>query len=207
MVDPTADVMVPDPSFMDDYDTGGDYTPPPQPKVIEGGRTKYVKFTATAPDLPGIQLKDANGKWLKTREGWLKAVVKDIKLTESGYVIQQTHFSTAQYNKFKDGQKTGEKRNASPAVDYLRGHGDKASGLVQPEDYQVHFEATANRNFEVTIDWNAFDNETQQDVARKWEEFPDDPANPGKKLPYIERNGKRFWARASIKRVVDAVQD
>lgn len=198
--------MIPDPSFMDDYDTGGDYTPPPQAKVIEGGRTKYVKFVATAPDSAGIKLTDEQGKWLKTREGWLKAVVKGIKL-QNGYEIRETHFSTAQYNKFKDGQKTGEKRNASPAVDYLRGHGDAASGLKDPSDYQMHFDATANRNFEVTIDWSAYDSETQSDVAKKWEEFPDDPANPGQKLPYIDRGGKRFWARASIKRVVDAVNE
>jgi hypothetical protein len=206
MADPTNldDVKVPDASFMDDYDTGGEYIPPPQAKTIEKGRPRFVQFEAQAPNYDAIKLKDAEGKWLKTRDGYLKAILEGIKLVESGYTIQQTHVGTAQYKKYKAGQPTGEMRNASPFMDYLRAHGIDLKPSAASE-YEEYARATADRSFKVTIDWNAYDKDSQTDVAEKWEEFPDDPANPGQKLPYIEKDGKRFWARASIKRFVSAI--
>jgi hypothetical protein len=224
MVDPTAidDVKVPGTEFMDDYDTGGDFTPPPQPKEIVNGRPRYIQFSAQAPGEGKIKLRDENGKFLKTREGFLKAVVEEIKLVESGYVIGQTHIGTGQYKKYdnKTKQPTGELRNASPALDYLRAHGIDSKPATADE-YESLFKATGDRQFLITGDWSAYDKDTQSDVASKWEEFPDEYAKDGvvcegtvegavktgRKLPFIEKNGKRFWARLQVKRYVSQVEE
>lgn len=208
MVDPaTLTVKVPDPGFMENYDTGRDFTPPPQPKTLTpGGKPKYVQFVAQAPGVGKIKLRDANGSFLTTREGYLKAVIEEIALVESGHKLGQTHIGTGQYKKYVKGVPTGELRNASPAQDYLRSHGIDARPS-DPEQYEALFEATADRQFLVTGDWSAYDSENQVDVAEKWEDFPDDPAVPGTKIPFIEKNGKRFWARFQIKRYVSAVPE
>jgi hypothetical protein len=221
--DPTGlDVRVPNPEFMDNYDTGAsEFVPPPQPKEIQpNGRPKYFQFVAQAPTLDKISTKDKDGKVLTTKEGWLKAVIEGIKLVESGYTFGQTHIGTGQYKKYdrKTNQPTGEFRNASPAIDYFHAHGIELKPSTV-EEYQEYFQATAERQFQVTTDWSAYDKDTQSDVASKWEDFPDastdleafgkfypgqDPT--GKKLPYVERAGKRFWARAQIKRYVSVVE-
>lgn len=218
MADPTGlDVKVPGNEFMDNYDTGqSDFVPPPQPKTVTGSKVKYVQFIAQVPPASGIKLRDENGRFLTTRDGYLKAVIDGITLVESGYKIGQTHIGTGQYRKYdrKTGQPTGELRNASPAMDYFRGHGIDAKPN-SAEEYEQLFTATADRQFQITADWSAYDKDSQSDVAGKWEEFPDastdveafsrlypgvDPA--GKKLPFIEKNGKRFWARLQVKRYV-----
>lgn len=231
MADPTGlDVKVPSPEFMDNYDTGqSDFVPPPQPKQIVNGRPKYFQFVAQAPSVDKISTKDANGKPLVTKEGYLKAVIDGIKLVDSGYTFGQTHIGTGQYKKYdrKTNQPTGELRNASPAIDYFHAHGIEVKP-ASVEEYREYFEATADRQFQVTADWSAYDKDAQADVASKWEDFPNadsdeligedkarevfarlypgqDPV--GKKLPFVERGGKRFWARAQIKRYVSVVAD
>lgn len=225
--DPTAlDVKIPGTEFMDNYDSGGEFTPPPTPKVPAkgAGKPSYIKFLAQAPDVEKIKLRDANNKPLTTHEGYLKAVITDIKLVESGYVVGQTHVGTGQYKKYdrKTGQPTGELRNASPALDYLHSHGIDAKP-ASVEDYESYFQATSNRQFQVTGDWSAYDSDSKEDVAKKWEDFPaadaddaskaefarfypgEDPT--GKRLPYIEKGGKRFWARLGVKRYVSALEN
>lgn len=211
MVNPVEDVKIPDPSFMDDYDFGGDYTPPPQPKVLDDkGRPRYIKFVAIAPNASKINLRK-DGKWLTTREGLLKAVIEGIKLVDSGYEFKETHIGTGQYKKYKNGQPTGESRNASPALDYLHAHGisSKTMAFNSATAYEEAFKATENRQFEVTGDWGAYDSDTKQDVASKWEDFPmvlDAEGKPtGERQPFIEKDGKRFWARMQIKRYVSTV--
>lgn len=224
MTDPTNDaLLVPDPSFMDDYDFGGSFTPPPQAKEPDPkrpGKMRYRTFLMQAPTLSDIltrQDEQGNpikpgggtaGRFLrtKTQQPSLKAILLNVKLVESGYEVGQTHLSAAQFNKYgKDGQPTGEKRNASQAIEYFHAHGIDARPAT-PDDYETFFQATADREFEGRIQWSAYDKDTQSDVASKYEDFPDDPENPGQKLPYVEKNGKRFWARASVQGFVSKVE-
>lgn len=214
MTDPTNDqLLVPDPSFMDDYDFGGQYTPPPQAKVPDPkrpGKFIYNIFVAQAPELKNIQTRDDQGRFLRTKpqngkNPSLKMILRDIKLVESGYLVQQTHVSAAQYQKYKNGQPTGELRNASQFLDYLHSHGIDVKPAT-PDEYEAYAQATADRQFEVRGNWSAYDKDSQSDVASSWEDFPDDPDNPGQKLPYIERDGKRFWARLSITGFVNKVE-
>ena len=64
---------------------------------------------------------------------------------------------------------------------------------------------TAGITCKVPIDWEAYDSDAQTTIADKWEQFPEDPDQPGQRQPFIERDGKRFWARAGVKRFVDQV--
>lgn len=202
--DPTDAPKIPGTEFMDSYDVGGEYVPPPQPKVMENGKAKYIAFTAMAPPAEKIKVRDANDKPLMTQDKYFKAIIEGIKLEGSGYEISQSHIGTAQYKKYKGGQPTGELRNASPALDYLHAHGIDARPATV-EEYENLFKATADRQFQLTGEWSAWDKDAQTDVATKWEDFPEDPANPGQRLPYIERGGKRYWARLSVKRWVSAL--
>lgn len=216
------DVKVPDPAFMDDYDTGGAYVEPPQPKIEVPGksRAQYLKLTGQAPSEAKIKTREADGKtFLKTREGYFKAIIEGITLpNDGGYEIGQTHLSSAQYRKFKGGQPTGELRNASPFLDYLHAHAIDMKP-ANPEEYETYIKATADRQFQFTGDWNAWDKDTQSDVAEKWEDFPMlyeapdgtfsiDPTKgkaTGRRQPFIEKNGKRFWARLQVKQWISAL--
>jgi len=211
MIDPTNDqLLVPDPSFMDDYDFGGQYTPPPQAKVKdEKGRLRYVEMTARAPKFEDIQTRDEQGRYLRTNAQppatpSLKAILKNVTLIESNYQVQQTHLSASLYRKFKNGQPTGETRNASQFIDYLHSQGIEAKPAT-PDQYEEFVKATAEGEFRCRINWSAYDKDSKSSVAEKWEDFPDDPENPGSKLPFIEKDGKRFWARASIQGFVSAI--
>lgn len=225
----TMDVKIPSPEFMDDYDTGARYVPPPQPKEWVdgkvGGKTKFVTFVAQAPSVDNIKTKDDQGQPLKTADGYFKGVLFGVTLPNNGnYEVQQTHIGTAQYKQYD--RKTnkpieGKFRNASPALDYFRAFGIE-SKPTEVSQYVDLFEATAGRQAEIQGDWSAYDSEQKTDVARKWEDFPDEYVNEngavvasdapgarksGRKQPFIERNGKRFWARFGIKRWISTVEE
>jgi len=219
MTNPTGmDLKIPDAAFFDDYDTG-QFVPPPQAKQLnERGRPQYIEYAFTAPGPQNITLRDANGQWLQTQDGFLKAIVKEGKL-ETGYEIGQIHIGTKQYQKRdKEGNVVGQ-RNSSPAGDYFRAFNLQVRP-TSAEEYESYFQMTANQPARVTIDWSAYDAENKQNVADSWDEFPKiselnpeseeyqryfDATNPEARLPYIERNGKRFWARAGVKRWVSSV--
>lgn len=227
MSDPTmTDVKVPGTEWMSNYDTGrSDFIAPPQAKeVLPNGKVVFTKFLVQAPGDAGVKVRGPEGNWLKTADGYLKIVVDGAKLVDSGYVLKETHIGTAQYKKYgKDRQPTGELRNASPALDYFHAFGiDLQPGSA--EDYETYARATVDRQAQVTIDWSAWDNDAKQTVADRWEDFPLVDANSteqvdafkrlypgqdptGKRLPFLERNGKRFWARAEVKRWISAVEE
>lgn len=191
------DYKVPSPEFFDDYETGGQYVPPPPAKSKnEKNKLQYVTYVATLPEAKDIEIG-------ATKSGFLKAVFKNITI-EGGYVIQQTHVGSEQYNKKdKSGNVTG-KRNSSPLGDLFRAAGiDLAQ--VRPstaEEYQNLLNGIAGRQVQVTIDWSAYDKDSQADVASTFEDFPE---VDGERQPFVEKGDKRFWARASVKRWISAV--
>ena len=193
----TMTYKVPPPEMFDDYDTG-QWVPPPQAKEIGAdGKAKAMVYTATAPAADKFSFR-------ADRNGFLMAVIEGIKLS-TDYEIRYTYASSAPFpKKDKAGNVTGT-RNASTFGNYLRAHGMSVRPST-PEEYENLALATAEREFQCTLDWEAYDGDTQTTVADKWDAFPDDPEHPGQKIPYIERaDGKRFWARAGIKRFVDQV--
>ena len=187
---------VPPPEMFDDYDTG-QWTPPPQAKERGlDGKAKFIQYQAIVP------LAD-KFSWRGDKNGFLMLVIDGIKLT-TGYEFKKDYLSSAPFpKKDKAGNVTGT-RNASTLGNYFRAHGMSVRPSTEDE-YKAYAEATAGREFSVTIDWEAYDSDSQSTIADSFDSFPDDPDNLGQKLAYIERNGKRFWARARIKRYVDQV--
>lgn len=218
MTNPSAidDVKIPSPEFFDTYDTG-EFVAPPQVKVQEGARSKYVEFALTLPGEEKVKTRDAQGKALTTQEGYFKIVLEGIK-TEGGYEINQTHIGTKQYQKRdKAGNVTGA-RNSSPFGDFLRANGIDARPASVAE-YETLAKATAGRVVRGCLDWSAYDSDNKVSVAEKYEDFPLAESDEqkaeiarlgyvvadGARVPYIERGGKKFWARAGVKRWVSTL--
>lgn len=228
------EVTVPSPEFMDDYDTGARYVPPPQPKQWVdgkiGGKVKSVTFVAQIPSVDKIQTRDEKtGEYLKSKKtGNFQAVVHGITLPNNeNHEIRDTYIGTGQYQAYdrKTNQPIpGKFRNASPAMDYFRAFGI-ASRPGTVEEYEQLFQATAGGQGECQGDWSAWDKDNQKDVAKKWEDFPDQyeldgkiveptpealaagAVKNGKKQPFISVGGKNYWARLGIKRWISAAAD
>jgi hypothetical protein len=190
-------LKVPPPEMFDDYDTG-QWVPPPQAKELGAdGKAKYIQYEAQAPGVDKFS-------WRGDKNGYLMLVIEGIKLV-SGYEFRKDYLSSAPFPKRdRAGNVTGT-RNASTLGNYFRAHGMAVRPATEDE-YRAYAEATADRTFYCTIDWEAYDGDTQSTVADSWDAFPDDPEHPGQKQAYIERNDKRFWARARIKRFIDQVK-
>lgn len=176
----------------DKYQGPGNYTPPPQPKDAEG---KPVRFKGIAP--PQFTF-DA------TREGYLQALIDPIVITSEqgkGYSLRFTRASVKKFTK-----RDGEQLEASMLGNYLRAV-DKNLKPQTNQDYVRAVESTARRAFEFTADWEAYDSETNQTVAEKWEDFPVDPSKAGARLPFIETADKRrLFARLRVKQFVPAAK-
>jgi hypothetical protein len=187
---------VPPPEMFDNYETG-QYIPPPQAKEInERGNFKPIVYQATAPTADKFSFR-------ADRNGFLMVVIDGLTL-EGGYEMRKDYASSAPFpKKDRAGNVTGT-RNASSFGNYLRAFG-LAVRPSSPEEYEALALSTAGQSCSVTIDWEAYDNDTKTTVASTWEQFPEDPEKLGTRLPYIELNGKRFWARAGVKRYVDQV--
>ncbi len=173
----------------DKYKVPGDFTPPPQPKDADG---KPLQFKATAP--PAFEFS-------ATQEGFLMAKIDPITILEGSAKGYQIRFTNASAKKFTN-RKTNEQIEASMLGNYLRSV-DKNLRPQTNADYIKAVESTARRAFSFTADWDAYDSEAQKSVAEKYEDFPVDPANPGKRLPYITLpDGRRLWARLRIKQFI-----
>ena len=194
----TLDLKVPDPAMFYDYDVGG-WTPPPQAKQPgAGGKPEYIPYRLLTPGADKITFQP-------DKNGFAMAVVDGFEVIGANYTLRKEYLSSAPFpKKDKAGNITGH-RNASTIGNYFRAHGLAARpGTAQ--EYEAYTQATAGREFGATLDWSAYDTERGVEVASKWEQFPDDPEHPGQKLAYIETpEGKRFWARAGIKRYVDVI--
>ena len=190
-------LKVPDPAMFDDYDVGG-WTPPPQAKRLgPTGKPEFIEYRLTTPSADKFEFKaDRNGFWM--------AVVDGFEVEGANYTLRKEYLSSAPFpKKDKAGNVTGT-RNASTAGNYFRAHG-LAVRPATAQEYESFALATAGRQFSATLDWSAYDSDRGVEVASKWEQFPDDPDNPGQKLAYIEQGDKRFWARAGVKRYVDQI--
>ena len=190
-------LKVPDPAMFDDYDVGG-WTPPPQAKAIgPTGKPEFITYRLTTPNADKFEFRP-------DRNGFLMAVVDGFAVEGANYTLRKEYLSSAPFpKKDKAGNVTGT-RNASQLGNYFRAHG-LAVRPATAQEYESFALATAGRQFSATLDWSAYDSDRGVEVAKSWDAFPDDPDNPGQKLAYIEQDGKRFWARAGVKRYVDQI--
>lgn len=212
VTDPTGlDFKVPSPEYFADYEVGSNFTPPPPAKFVnEKGKLQFQPYTLTLPGVEGFELG-------KTKDGWLKVIVKDIKVSfvdakgnDREYLITQTHIGTNRYNqKDKAGNVTGQ-RNSSPIGDFFRAAGVDLAAIM-PSTAQQYVEllhAVAGRQVQATIDWQSYDSETASTVAGTYDDYPleNETAGPNSaRQPFVVIGGKNFWARAGVKRWISAI--
>ena len=185
-----SELRQPDPMDWDKYQGAGEstYAPPPVPKDSEG---KALLFRGIAP--PSFQFD-------KTDEGYLQVLLDPITIVgggSNGYVIR---FTRASVKKFKS-RSTGAEINASMLGNYLRSV-DKNLRPGTNAEYIRAVEYTANRQFNFTADWDAYDSQGSRSLAEKYEDFPlRDASNPsaGRQAWIDLPDGRRIFARLRIK--------
>jgi hypothetical protein len=176
----------PDPVDWDKYEGAGEsrYTPPPVPKDSEG---KAIVFRGQAP---------ASFTFDKTQEGYLQVVLDPITIVGGAGNGYQIRFTRASVKKFTS-RKTGEEINASMLGNYLRAV-DKNLRPASNAEYIRAVEYTANRQFNFTADWEAYDSQGGRSVAEKFEDFP--LAADGSRQSWIDLpDGRRIFARLRVK--------
>lgn len=185
----------------DEYDVGG-FTPPPPARTPDG---KAIVYWGQAPQ--EITFGPTKGNYLMAEIDPVTVVDATVPLPNGGvqgYEIRYTRASATPFT-IRRGPKKGQKLNASMLGNYLRSHGIALSGTPTNEDLVAATRATTGRNFPFLLDWEAYDKDRKVTVVEGYANFPNDPDNPGWKLPFIEKDGKRFWAQARIARFVDQV--
>lgn len=95
---------------------------------------------------------------------------------------------------------TGRMAGSSRLTDFLLAAGIGRIESDDPDEWVAAIESTAGSTVEFFINWDAYDSESQQQLAGKYEDFPDDADNPGEKLAYIPTtDGRKVPARAGIR--------
>lgn len=81
--------------------------------------------------------------------------------------------------------KTGKRQGASRMGDYLMAVGSEATPGPDHEEWAAAVEETAEGLFRALTDWTAYDSDLDKEVAKTYDDFPEDPSNPGSRLPYV----------------------
>lgn len=176
------DLMPFEPPDYDNYDDGapqGSYAPP------DPGR-----YTGKVP----LITDEAFGK---TQEGYLSVLVDPIEiLGNGGHTVRFTYLSAKKY----------KNREASQVTDFLRSCGIAARPKTN-EEVKAAVKQASGRTFQFGLDWEARNKTTGEKVKGK-ANFPQDPADPNKKLPYILDTvdaNKRWWANGRIRYFINAI--
>lgn len=170
----------PDQIDWDNFQTAGTGTGKPIPPA--------GTYSGAAPDTFQYQAKD----------GKLVVLADPITIlgpSNAGYQVRFTRISTKKYSN----------RNASPAGDYLKAQAVAAKPMSN-EDYLDAFEQTKGRPFEFDLDWEAYDKETGETLARTMADFPDDGRGGKQRFIVNPATGNKVWANPRIKRFRPAVQ-
>lgn len=149
----------------DNYHEGSTWMRPPVPVGPDG---KFLTYTG---QVKGVDF-DA------TDEGELVILADPIVLVQNnsdvdGYEIRFTRASTRKF------QKNGKPLDASMAGNLLRSAGVQAKPQRNAE-YIAAAKAIVGRKLTFSLDWRAYDEDTQERIVG-YENFPDDPERPGQK--------------------------
>lgn len=134
----------------------------------------------------------------QTKENYLKVTIDPITICNNtapaeGYKVRFTNLSAKKY----------KNREGSQVLDYLRACGIAARPTTV-EELKSLIKSTSGRVFQFTLVWEAYDKETQEETSGQ-ENFPVDPANPTKHLPYITKGDRRVWANGRMRYTISAV--
>lgn len=161
----------------DNYGKSG-WTPPPPAKGPDG---QYIVYTGVAKSI-GIEEaypeKDDNG------QTYLTLQLNDLTIADpgkyQGYELKFTKAGRKPYTSVgPDGKRVPKKGNPSRLGDYLRSAGSQGKPQTNPE-YLATAKQAAGRKFQFSIEWEAKDKDTGEQI-KGYDAFPDDPINGGKK--------------------------
>lgn len=144
-------------------------------------------YTVVTPD--NIEYDAKDGKLIAKLDP-----LKVIGPTNAGYEVRFTRISTKKYSN----------RNASPAGDYFKAHGLQTRPASQ-QDYLDAFQSTLGRPFQVDLDWEAYDKETRETIAKSMADFPDDGQGGKQRFIVNPATGNKVWANVRVKRYRPAV--
>lgn len=174
-----------------DYDnikaqsTGTSYAPPPEgiyvgkaPIFKDDGGELTNEFTDTR-------------DFALTQQGYMKVKVDPIEIvgpTGTGYKIRfQMPLSVKKYSN----------REGNSTIEFLRACNIAARPQVNAE-YRAAIKQASGKTFQFGLVWEAYDKDTQ--VTTKGESnFPPDPNDPTKHLPYLDDGANRVWANGKVK--------
>lgn len=190
----------PEPIDFDNYQEGGEYTPPPVEGqyFVQSPSNVVVKASGEKADRDAITISS-------TKEGQLKATLNPLTITDAnaagvGYQILYTGISA----------KKSKNRNSSQVGDYLRANGIASVSDQTPQGLANLIEMTAGRIFPVTTRWEAYCKDCDYTVEGQ-DKFPkaaeDDSTNVGGrsyKVPCAHCK-KDLYARLKVNRYVSTV--
>lgn len=168
-----------DPTNWDDYPVGGSAGTPHDPGVYSIRATKF-EYTA--------------------KDGFLTATgFFTIEDAEEGKDAElRDYLSTKPITK-------GRRKGACKAGDYLKAVGSEQKPGTDPQEWADAIEETIGAIVQVQIDWSCYDSESQKELAGTYSEFPVDPNDNTRRLPYLTvkdaKTGeeKRFRARQRVR--------
>lgn len=135
-----------------------------------------------------------------TKEGYLKVTLDPIEIvndpTHTGYKIR---FTTLSVKKYKN-------REGSQVMDFLRSVGLNVRPKTN-EEYKAAMKQASGRTFQFALIWESYNKDTQETTSGM-DNFPPDPQNPDRKLPYVVDPfdaTKRWWANGKVRYFVSAV--
>jgi hypothetical protein len=160
-----------------------------------------------APPLPAkgryVVRAPAEIKFSATQAGFLKAEIDPVIIgpSASGYALR---FTSVSAKPFKRGGV-----NVSQAGDYLRATRPGVQPRT-PQEIADEILATAGSTYQVDVDWEAYDKESNQTVLKGMERFPKDPSEPSGHSPWItvegavdgQGNPRKIKAKARVTRFV-----
>lgn len=169
----------------DNYAKSGWVAPPPA--IGPDGEFIQYQGVAKAVELES-EYPEANQD---TKETFLTVkldpiLVKAPGTVYDGYEIKFTKAGRRPYTRLNaDGTRTPKKGNPSRLGDYLRAAGSQGKPQTNSE-YLATAKAAANKTFGFTIDWEARNKETGEQI-KGYRAFPDDPAYPGQKKAILKQ--------------------
>lgn len=162
----------PERTDWDNYNAGSKYAPPPPATDAAGNPITYYGVAEGV----GETKADAD---------FLNFLIDPIKLTRSGpYDGQQIRFTRASLKPF---ERNGEpmKGNPSKLGNFLRACGIQAKPQTNTE-WRAAVGMTKGKTFPLTIDWEAYNKDTQESV-KGYLSFPEDPERPGQRKSILKR--------------------
>jgi len=172
-----------DKTNWDEYPVGGTFQPPHDPGVMYG-RVKSFDFQASngflMPIMDAVIEDPVDGRSVELRD-WL----------------------------FTKPLERGRRKGACRAGDMLLACGSESHPGVEPQEWADALEECTDGTFQFQLDWSCYDSEKGEEVAGTWDEFPQDPNNEEKRLPYIIVKGddgedRRLTARQKIRYYISA---